>query len=276
MAFFAPRSALLFSTLYVAVFVAVMGLATGCHAPTHTDETPETVARNFLTALNRRDFAAAKKYSTDNTSMMLDLFAGLAAVLPQPALRTPPTITQLHCEPNGEKCTCTYIEDTNPKRLDLERETVRGRKVWRATLEGGMSTAPSIEGGDMPKFPQLPKLPPITSDSGAIPQEEEGDTVANLPPMPQDTTLEAETATRICDCLSTMQERIDAANTKAQLAQPEAAATELRTLLEQGKACVDGIKTELKPKYTPAFDDEVRAAMQERCVWLLHYLYDKQ
>ena len=85
-------------------------LLSGCQG-----KSPRGVAENYLEAFHDQDYEKAKKYATDDTKRLLDMFISLAAITPD-SLKT-----KLHFEVLGEriKGDTAYVE----YRLEGSRKT---------------------------------------------------------------------------------------------------------------------------------------------------------
>lgn len=125
--------------------VALMFAAVGC------GEKPETVAENFLTALDNKDFEKAKTFSTEGTHKMLDFLSGFAKDMPDTPKPEPKKVTK--CAVDGDKATCTYCCDDEGGESELAMVKVDGK--WKAdmskeTLMGGEGGLDAL--GDEPSF----------------------------------------------------------------------------------------------------------------------------
>ena len=81
-----------------------------CFLVACSGNSPKSVAKNFLDAMNKMDFDGAKKYGTEDTGKMLDMLSGFAKMMPDSAKKEVKTdITSEKIE--GDKATCTYKEE---------------------------------------------------------------------------------------------------------------------------------------------------------------------
>ena len=83
--------------------------------------TPEAVAEKFLDHLNKQEYAEAKKLGTEATGEYLDMLASLSEMAPEEEVETP-EITDLTCEENEDKATCTYKTDGQTQTINLVKQ----------------------------------------------------------------------------------------------------------------------------------------------------------
>lgn len=148
--------------------VALVFASVGCG----DKNTPESVAENFLNAIDAKDFEKAKTYSTDGTHKMLDMIKGFADQMPADAKKPEPKKVSA-CKIEGEKGTCTYCCDEQGGSSELAMVQVNGE--WKAdmskeTLMGGAG----LEGlGDEPALDE-----PVTDEAPL--DTPEGDTTTGM------------------------------------------------------------------------------------------------
>ncbi len=140
------RKNALFLCLVALVFAAV-----GCGE----SSTPESVAENFLTAIDNKDFDKAKTFSTEGTHKMLDLLKGFADQMPADAPK-PEAKKVSKCTLDGDKGTCSYCCDEQGGESELAMVKVDG--VWKAdmskeTLMGGEGGLDDL--GEEPGFDEV-------------------------------------------------------------------------------------------------------------------------
>lgn len=104
--------------------------------------TPTQVAEKYLTHLNKMEFKEAKAYGTEKTAGMLDLMAGMAAMMPK-GESTGFKITNEVID--GDKATVTYRNDGKDEDETLTLVKQDGKwLVDMAKEDGG-----GADGGDM-------------------------------------------------------------------------------------------------------------------------------
>jgi hypothetical protein len=85
-------------------------------------QTPEQVASKFLNLVEEQKFDEAKKFGTDQTVQILDMYKSLAAMssgLAEEEETTPAEIKDLECIIEGEKAICSYTIDGEFDQLPL-------------------------------------------------------------------------------------------------------------------------------------------------------------
>jgi hypothetical protein len=84
-------------------------------------QTPEQVASKFLNLLEEQKFDEAKKFGTDQTVQILDMYKSLSAMSTGMAEEetTPAEIKDLECIIEGEKAICSYTIDGEFDQLPL-------------------------------------------------------------------------------------------------------------------------------------------------------------
>jgi hypothetical protein len=92
---------------------------------------PKSVAENFLKAMNKMDFDAAKKYGTEDTGKMLDMLSGFAKMMPDSAKKDVKTeITSEKVE--GDKATYTYREEGKEGEQTIHLLKLDGK--WKVAM----------------------------------------------------------------------------------------------------------------------------------------------
>lgn len=143
--------------------VALVFAAVGCGEK----NSPESVAEQFLTAIDNKDFDKAKTFSTDETHKMLDILKGFAEQMPKDAPK-PEAKKVTECKLDGDKGTCTYCCDEQGASSELAMVKVNGE--WKAdmskeTLMGGEGAMDDL-GSDEPIIEEEPVLE-LEGDSSA-------------------------------------------------------------------------------------------------------------
>lgn len=143
--------------------VALVFAAVGCG----DSNKPETVAEQFLNAIDSKDFEKAKTLSTEGTHKMLDLLKSFADQMPADAKKPDPKKVS-ECKVEGDKGTCTYCCDEQGGSSELAVVKVDG--VWKAdmskeTLMGGEGALDGM--GEEPGLEEEPSLEEAPLDSTA-------------------------------------------------------------------------------------------------------------
>ena len=108
---------------------------------------PKGVAENFLKAKSKLDFEGAKKYGTEDTGKLLDMFSSFTKMMPDSAKNKTLKIDIISEKEDGEKATVIYKEEGNDGEQTLNLVKVDGK--WKVAmskdnLNGG---AGSMESG---------------------------------------------------------------------------------------------------------------------------------
>ncbi len=75
-----------------------------------SENSPKSVAENFLKAMNKMDFDGAKKYGTDETGKMLDMLSGFSKMMPDSAKKE--SKAEIISEKiEGDKATVIYKDE---------------------------------------------------------------------------------------------------------------------------------------------------------------------
>lgn len=122
--------------------LAVAALLAACGGG--ASDTPSQVAEKYLTALNKQDFDAAKKYGTEKTAQMLDMMAPMMKMMGD-AAKQESGFKILGEKVEGEKATVTYRSEG--KDADEALTLVQKDGKWLVDMakeEGGEDA-----GGDM-------------------------------------------------------------------------------------------------------------------------------
>jgi hypothetical protein len=158
------RKNALFLCLVALVFAAV-----GCGDKNN----PESVAEQFLTALDNKDFDKAKTFSTEETHKMLDLLKGFADQVPAAEDAAKPEAKKItECKVDGDKATCSYCCDEQGASSELALIKVNGE--WKAdmskeTLMGGEGAMDGM--GEEPALDEEPALELEVTDSTVTTEE---------------------------------------------------------------------------------------------------------
>ena len=121
----------------IAIMVAFLFACSG-------GNTPKGVAENFLKAYSKLDFEGAKKYGTEETGKMLDMFSSLTKMMPDSAKKKDVKTEVTSEKIDGDKAVVTYTEDGKPGDQTLNLAKVDGQ--WKVVMSkdnmnGGASGA---------------------------------------------------------------------------------------------------------------------------------------
>lgn len=97
-------------------------------------DTPQGVTEDFLVALAKQDFGAAKKLSTEKTAQMLDLIEGMTKMAEESGEDIDikvPDFEMGNSVINGNKATCYYTVAGKEDKLDLLK--VNGK--WKVDMK---------------------------------------------------------------------------------------------------------------------------------------------
>jgi hypothetical protein len=133
------------------VFVALAALAIyGCG---ETAATPEEVAKQFATSLDKGDFKAAKALGTQSTQSMLEMLekfmsAGGEAVEKAKAEMGKAKFDEVKCEGTEDKKTCTVCCGANGQGDELE--LVKENGSWKVNINKDQGGSGSDAGEEAP------------------------------------------------------------------------------------------------------------------------------
>ncbi|HNW90581.1 MAG TPA: TonB family protein [Bacteroidales bacterium] len=98
--------------------------------------TPEFVAKKYLNHINKKEFAEAKKFATEETCQLLDMMASFSGVGTQEEKEA--KIENLKCETNEESSVCKYLVDGKEESIDLVKKN--GKWLVDQKKESGEGT----------------------------------------------------------------------------------------------------------------------------------------
>jgi|GEM_PF-1107682 len=115
------------TTLKQIALAALVALIVACGG----GDTPKSVAENFLKALNKMDYEAAKKYGSEDTGKLLDMMSGFAKMMPDSAKKE--RSFEIKDEKiEGDKATVTYTESGEEGIQSLNLVKVEGK--WKVSM----------------------------------------------------------------------------------------------------------------------------------------------
>lgn len=133
-----------------------------------TKKTAEQTARHFLEALERKQYAKAKQFSTENTKQLLDLVQKLALFTPKKSKKM--DVKKMACVTTGDnQATCNYCCNEQGENGKLDLVKVKGK--WLVDMKKNNGLLPNSNGnrGNIP--PPPPPPPPSDDESPYTPQE---------------------------------------------------------------------------------------------------------
>lgn len=83
--------------------------------------TPEKVTEKFLSHLNKKEYAEAKKLGTEATGQYIDMIASLGDLGGAEEVKEP-KIENIKCTEEAETAKCTYTSDGKEESLDLVKK----------------------------------------------------------------------------------------------------------------------------------------------------------
>ncbi len=120
----------------ILVFTAVILSATACQK-----SGVESIAREFLLAMDAKDFVKAKAMGTANTQQTIELQQGFAAMIPDDGKHI--SLDKMSCKETGDKATCEYCCNKQGKEEVLNLVKKDGK--WLVDMKKDM-VAPPNEG----------------------------------------------------------------------------------------------------------------------------------
>lgn len=105
---------------------------------------PEAVAKDFVMALDSKDYDKAKSLGTDDTKAMVDLIKSLAGMAP--ASDKHAKIDKMDCKVDGDKGTCTYC--CTAEGAEDKVELVQKDGKWLVDMKknpGGNDLTPKLD-----------------------------------------------------------------------------------------------------------------------------------
>ncbi len=105
---------------------------------------PEAVAKDFVMALDSKDYDKAKSLGTEDTKSMVDLIKSLAGMTP--ASDKHAKIDKMDCKVDGDKGVCTYC--CTAEGVEDKVEVVRKDGKWLVDMKknpGGTDLAPKSD-----------------------------------------------------------------------------------------------------------------------------------
>jgi Domain of unknown function (DUF4878) len=109
-----------------------------------TGSSPKSVAEAYLKAFNKQDYEKAKKYATDDTKKLLDMFTSLAALTPD-SLKRDIDFTVREERIKGDTAYVDYLLKGSSKVQSLTLRKVDGNWKVAATKD----TVNELEGGEL-------------------------------------------------------------------------------------------------------------------------------
>jgi hypothetical protein len=97
-----------------------------------SNNSPKSVAGNFLSALNKMDFEAAKKYGTEDTGKLLDMMSGFAKMIPDSSKKNETKFSITGEKIDGDKATVTYTEEGKEGEQSIPLMKVNGE--WKVAM----------------------------------------------------------------------------------------------------------------------------------------------
>src|SRR5258708_7098370 len=83
-------------------------------------DSPKPVAKKFLQAYSKMDFATAKKFGTEETSKILDMLEGYSRMMPDAAKTKKEIKFEINSsKTTGDSATVTYLIEGNHKEQTL-------------------------------------------------------------------------------------------------------------------------------------------------------------
>ena len=95
------------------------------------NDTPKSVAENFLKAMNKMDYETAKKYGTADTGKLLEMISGFAKMMPDSA-KQEKNFEIKDEKVEGDKATVTYAESGEEGIQTLNLVKVDGK--WKVAM----------------------------------------------------------------------------------------------------------------------------------------------
>jgi ketosteroid isomerase-like protein len=105
---------------------------------------PENVAKDFVMALDSKDYDKAKSFGTEDTKAMVDLIKNLAGMTP--ATDKHAKIDKMDCKVDGDKGVCTYC--CTAEGQDDKVDVVRKDGKWLVDMKknpGGNDLSPKSD-----------------------------------------------------------------------------------------------------------------------------------
>jgi len=94
-------------------------------------DSPKSVAENFLKAMNKMDYEAAKKYGSEDTGRLLDMMSGYATMIPDSA-REEISFEIKDEKIEGDKATVTYVQSGEVSEQSLDLVKIDGK--WKVAM----------------------------------------------------------------------------------------------------------------------------------------------
>lgn len=84
-------------------------------------DTPEKVAKKFLTHMAKEEYSDAKKLATGDALEMIKTLESFASLVDDDIEVDTPKIENMNCETKEKTSTCTYIQNGVEQSIDLEK-----------------------------------------------------------------------------------------------------------------------------------------------------------
>lgn len=117
--------------LKLAVVAVIIVAINACGSKT---DTPEAVAEKFLTHLNKKEYAEAKKLGTEQTSQWVDMMESFSSIGGEQEQKEA-KIENIKCDTKEETSTCTYLSDGKEEKIELVKKD--GKWLVDMKKEGG-------------------------------------------------------------------------------------------------------------------------------------------
>lgn len=112
-------------SLFAVIFA--LSLITSCGKGGGGENTPESVTKAFISALESGKYDKAKSLSTDETDASVDAIKTFADLAPE---KKKSKIEKMTCEISGDDANCSYCCDTEGKDASIMAKKVGGK--WLA------------------------------------------------------------------------------------------------------------------------------------------------
>ncbi len=132
-------------------FLSLSLLLAACSTRRNVEQT----ATDFLTALDKKEYAKAKQMGTEDTKQLISLLQQLQMFMPKNKQNAHIDIKKMNCEKTGDRAVCDYCCNQNgmKDRINL----VKVKDKWLVDMHKENGGAPSFDHG-------FPPPPPIEED----------------------------------------------------------------------------------------------------------------
>ena len=155
------------------ITIALFFVFTACQP---SKKTAEQTARLFLNALEHKQYAKAKQYSTENTKQVLDLLQQLAIFTPKKSNKI--DIKKMQCQRiSSNEATWTYCCNEKGENGKLDLVKVKGN--WLVDMKKNSGSFPQLDEkkGDIPPPPPPEEAPPYTPQEVDPSELSEGESI---------------------------------------------------------------------------------------------------